>query len=172
MKIYYDNLTEQAVPIECTASFPEEHIELKSFKGEVYKAENLKDGGNYYVLTGDLVFEYSSICDRCATDAVITGNGNIQVYAIPEKETAADPAVLYQISDEEVDFYLTPPDHIDLDNILRQETYLLLPSKFVCENCEDFVDIVEEYDDVGISRSDFGEILEGFLKNKNNMEEE
>ncbi|MDR2401276.1 MAG: hypothetical protein LBD73_06465 [Deferribacteraceae bacterium] len=146
MKIYYDNLTESVTPVEFSASFPDEQIELKSFSGNIYKTEK-KNGGHYYTLSGEAVFEYSGICDRCTGETVVSVGGNIQIYLTPEAaDGGADSSSLYELSDEECDYYITHPDYMDLHNILRQETYLMLPGKITCDNCEEFVDIVE-YDD-------------------------
>jgi uncharacterized metal-binding protein YceD (DUF177 family) len=146
MKIYYEDLTEYVTPVEFSASFPEERIELKSFKGNIYKAEK-KEGGYYYTLAGDVVFEHSGVCDRCAADTIIKVSGNLTVLAVPgDKPPETEPGP-YQLSDEECDWYITHIDYINLYNIFRQETYLMLPAKIACENCVDFVDIVEEFDD-------------------------
>ncbi|MDR2104952.1 MAG: DUF177 domain-containing protein [Deferribacteraceae bacterium] len=148
MKIYYEDIIEATpLSVEFAAAFPEEQIDLKNFKGAVTKLRNA-GGGYLFSLTGELTFEYSGVCDRCAAQTIITGSGNIQLYALPQREPAPVGSAPYQLSDEEADTYITMPDYIDLHDILRQEAYLMLPAKIVCENCEDFVDIVEEFDDL------------------------
>jgi uncharacterized metal-binding protein YceD (DUF177 family) len=147
MKIYYETLTEAVTPINVSFSFLEERIELKSFNGSIYRAEK-KDGGHYYTIDGEITFEYSGICDRCASDTVISGSGSLRVQALPAGD-AAEPE-LCELSDEDCDYYLTHPEFIDLYNILRQETYLMLPAKTVCEKCDDYVDLTEDYNDCDI----------------------
>jgi uncharacterized metal-binding protein YceD (DUF177 family) len=154
MNIYYETLTEAVTPISVSFSFPEERIELKSFNGSIYKAEK-KGGGDCYTIDGEITFEYSGICDRCALDTVISGSGSLRIQAVPgalkdKPELCEDKPELCELSDEDCDYYLTHPDFIDLYNILRQETYLMLPAKTVCEKCDDYVDLTEDYNDCDI----------------------
>jgi uncharacterized metal-binding protein YceD (DUF177 family) len=158
MKIYYETLTEAVTPISVSFSFPEERIELRSFNGSIYKAEK-KDGSNYYTIDGEITFEYSDICDRCALGTVISGSGTIQIHAVPG--AAEDKPEFCELSDEDCDYYLTHPDFIDLYNILRQETFLMLPAKIVCEKCDDYVDLTEDYNDCDI-KAETGNTM-GFL---------
>lgn len=132
MKIYYDKIEEDFLPITTSFTFEDddEKIDIKNFSGELVKAEG------FYLLHGTISFSLQTICDRCAGSAVINGDGVVSVCIQPEGTAEGANAPEYEMQDADGDIYMTDPEYVDLHEILRQEAILMLPAKRLCsEDC-------------------------------------
>lgn len=134
MKIYYEQIKEDGLELDLSFSFTDgdDSFNIKSFHGRVDKA------GDAYVVTGRLNLEFSCPCDRClepvnldlSEDLVMTLS---PLGEYPEMENNGEDG----LSDEEAGMYVTPVDHFDLQELLREESFLLVPEKRLCrEDCK------------------------------------
>lgn len=134
MKIFYEQIKEEGLCIEDSFSFEEEgdkfNIEFKN--GHIDKA------GEAYVLSGEMELLFSCPCDRCLEPVNMDIKEKILMTLspfgeYPEMENSGDEG----LSDEEAGMYVTPVDHFDLSELLREEAILLVPEKRLCsEDCK------------------------------------
>lgn len=138
MKIYYESIKEEGLELETSFSFEEDgdRYDIKSFKGRIDKA------GDAYMLTGKIDADFSCPCDRCLESMTLGFKENMSMSLSPLGEYPA-PSLDEEsgLSDEEAGMYVTPKDHFDLDDILREEVLLLPPIKRLCkEDCKGICD--------------------------------
>ena len=131
MKIFYEQVHEEGYHIDISFSFTEDsdNFNIKSFKGSVNKA------GDAYIVSGLLDMEFFCPCDRCLETAVKDYKENIiltlsPLGEYPEMESTGEEG----LSDEEAGMYVTPTDHFDIEELLREEALLLVPDKRVCKD--------------------------------------
>jgi uncharacterized protein len=132
VEIYYDGIEGDRFDITTAFSFEEngELINIKNFTGALFKTDKI------YFLQGEMEFELNCACDRCAEPAVINVKHTFEVGIEPEADVKLTGAE-YEMTDGDGDIYTTPPDYIDLSEILRQEAVLQLPLKRLCrQDCE------------------------------------
>lgn len=138
MKIYYERITEEGLELETSFSFKEEidSFNIKSFKGRVDKA------GDVYMLIGKIETDFSCPCDRCLESFSLHFIDDISMALSPLGEYPASSLEEETgISDEEAGMYVTPKDHFDLDELLREEVLLYPPIKRLCsEDCKGICD--------------------------------
>ncbi len=135
MIIYYEQIHEDGLIIDdISFSFieDEDKFNISSFVGRIDRA------GDVYVVTGKLICEFSCLCDRCLEPVNIMLSEDLTLTLSPlgeyppmknEKEEG--------LSDEEVGMYVTPKDHCDINELLKEEVFLLVPEKRLCkEDCK------------------------------------
>ena len=135
MKIYYEQVKEEGLEVEDSFSFTEDTdtFNIKSFKGRVDEA------GDAFVVTGKLDLNLNCPCDRCLEPVDINLHEDLVLTLSPlgeypemEKRPGEDG-----LSDEEAGMYVTPTDHFDLSELIREEAILLAPEKRLCkEDCK------------------------------------
>jgi uncharacterized protein len=133
MKIFYRDIDEDVNPLETSFSFTDEgeSVDVTDFSGELMKA-----GEDEYYLRGELNAVLHCPCDRCMQPIDVALQQEVSVSIAPEKE-ASVLGDEYEMTDDDGDIYLTNPEFIDIDDILRQEVFLQLPLKRLCkESCE------------------------------------
>ena len=134
MIIYYEQVHDEGFIIDEAFSFAEgdDKFDIKSFSGRVDKA------GDAYVVTGKLNLHFSCLCDRCLEpvnmdieeDLILTLS---PLGEYPPMEGDGEDG----LSDEEAGMYVTPKDHFDIHELLREEALLLVPEKRLCkEDCK------------------------------------
>lgn len=130
MKIFYERIKEDGLNLETSFSFKEDEdfFDVKSFNGHVDKT------GDVYVLSGVMEFVFSCRCDRCLEEMSIPYKNRVDITLSP-LGTYPDPigADDKGLTDEEAGMYVTPKDHFDLNEFLRDEALLLTPIKRVCK---------------------------------------
>ena len=134
MKIFYEQIKEEGLVLRSQFSFKEDSdsFDLVSFSGRIDKT------GEVYTLCGDMEVSFSCPCDRCLEpvkmefkNSVVQAVSPIGEY--PEAEGSSEEG----LTDEEAGMYVTPTDHFDLDEFLREEALLLVPPKRLCaDNCK------------------------------------
>lgn len=130
MKIYYEQIKDEGLEIETSFSFEEKDgvYDVTSFEGRVDKC------GDAYVVSGVLDFGLSCTCDRCLESVTLKFKENMNITLSPlgsyPKPSLEDETGL---SDEEAGMYVTPYDHFDLNELLREEALLLPPIKRLCK---------------------------------------
>ncbi|MDR2883522.1 MAG: DUF177 domain-containing protein [Deferribacteraceae bacterium] len=130
MKIFYKEIDEDVTPVDTAFSFEDggETVDVKGFNGDLMKA-----GEDSYYLRGDISVTLHCKCDRCMKPTDIDLQQKIEVSVQPEIDSS-DFADEYEMTDDDGEIYLTDPEFIDLDDILRQEVILQLPLKRLCSN--------------------------------------
>jgi len=127
VKIYYDSVKDDIKDISRSFTFTEldDKYEIRDFTGQIEKSEDL------YVVTGILKYNINSCCDRCLARLDIAGELYIY-HMISNKELYSGQINDKGLTEEEVDIYLTPREYIDIDEFLREELLLEMPTKKLC----------------------------------------
>lgn len=131
MKIYYEQIKDEGLELETSFSFEEKDgvYNVTSFEGRLDKA------GDAYIVSGVLELGVSCPCDRCLESVTLEYKENMNLTLSPlgvyPKPLTDDEAGL---SDDEAGMYVTPHDHFDLNELLREEALLLPPIKKLCRD--------------------------------------
>ncbi len=134
MKIFYEQIKEEGLALETSFSFAEggDRFDRVYFKGRIDKA------GEVYALSGVMEAEFSCPCDRCLEPVRMDFSERVEqavspIGSYPEPDGEGEEG----LTDEEAGMYVTPADHFDLDEFLREEALLLIPAKRLCrEDCK------------------------------------
>ncbi len=134
MIIYYEQVNEEGYKVDLSFSFTEDDdkFEIKSFSGRVEKA------GDAYVISGKLDMHFSCPCDRCLEPVNMDFTEDLMITLSPLGEYP-DMASSGEegLTDEEAGMYVTPKDHFDISELLREEVLLLVPEKRLCrQDCK------------------------------------
>lgn len=134
MKIFYEQIKEEGLNLESSFSFEEDQdkFDKVSFKGRIDKA------GEAYALSGVMEVSFSCPCDRCLEpigmnfcEQVLQTVSPLGFY--PKQSGGGEEG----LTDEEAGMFVTPADHFDLNEFLREEALLLIPAKRLCrEDCK------------------------------------
>jgi uncharacterized protein len=134
VRIFYKDFEEDSLPLESSFTFEEDGDNISAaFEGELIR---VSDG---YLLRGGVDFTLNCVCDRCGGEAHIDMSDELMLSIRPAISAAAGEE--YEMTDEDGEEYVTDPEFLDLDDVLRQEILLQLPVKKLCsEACN-----VDEY---------------------------
>lgn len=96
------------------------------FKSPVHVKGNVKRVSGSVVFDAVVEYDYSAPCDRCAADVVKKYNTKISHILVNE------------LSNEDTEEFILIEDMLlDLENLVRTDLILAIPSKFLCkENCK------------------------------------
>jgi len=85
-------------------------------------------------LVGSAKTELELVCGRCLEPFRVPFDGAIDVRYLPASELAAEAE--REVAEEDLDTSYYRDDHIDLNELLREQFYLALPMKPLCrEQC-------------------------------------
>jgi uncharacterized protein len=93
---------------------------------DIYRA------GSRYVLEGHLEGVLQVNCDRCLTPYAKELMFDFNVYLTPPSKDA-DKAEI-ELLEEDMEVVFIHDEEIDLDEIIREQIYLALPIKNICDN--------------------------------------
>jgi uncharacterized protein len=88
--------------------------------------------GNRYVLEGGLEGVLQVYCDRCLTPYAKELSFDFNVYLAPPPKDI-DKAEI-ELLEEDMEVVFIRDEEIDLDEIIREQIYLALPIKNICDN--------------------------------------
>ena len=131
MIIYYEQVKEEGYTIETSYSFTEDNdkFDITAFNGRVDKA------GDAYVVTGKLDMLFACPCDRCLEPVNMDISEDLVLTLSPLGEYPSMASDGEEgLSDEEAGMYVTPKDHFDIHELLREEALLLVPEKRLCKD--------------------------------------
>ncbi|MCX8084873.1 MAG: DUF177 domain-containing protein [Calditerrivibrio sp.] len=126
MKIFFEQIKQEGNLVKTSFSFDVDDISffIKSFDGKLYP---IKKG---YVLDGDLELVISDVCDRCLKKFDESFLEHITVELV--REDTVNLSSEEELDEDDLGFYHIKEDHVDIHEILFQESILLRPMKRLC----------------------------------------
>lgn len=130
MKIFYEKIEDDSLNIDYSFSFKEDddNFEKVAFVGTISKT------GDVYTISGDMDIKFTCPCDRCLDVVALSISQKVTQAVSPIGEYPESGSDEYGLSDEEAGLYVTPQEYFDLEDFLRQEALLLIPSKRLCND--------------------------------------
>ncbi|WP_022851340.1 YceD family protein [Limisalsivibrio acetivorans] len=144
MKLYFESINEEGKELETELSFEfdEGTFERVAFSGSIYPLDSKNEE---FFLDGRLDSEVVLTCDRCLKKRKLNLGEQVRVRVLAGTLKIEGEEI--ELSDEDAGTYEGAADHIDLHEILKQESLLLLPMKVTCdEDCAEELPIEEEED--------------------------
>jgi uncharacterized protein len=138
LRIEVENLTAAATPFEHT--YRPEEIDLEEEGASVVAAAAVRGGatrkGEQVRLRGEIKTEVELLCDRCAAPERAPLAVEFDTSFIPQ-EVEAVKAENVELAAEDLLLSSYEGDAVDLDELVREQILLALPSRHLCrEDCK------------------------------------
>jgi uncharacterized protein len=138
MLIEVENLTAAATPFEHT--YPSGEIDLEEEGASVVADASVRGGatrkGEQVRLRGEIKTEVELLCDRCAAPERKPLAVEFDTSFIPQ-EVEAVKAENVELAKEDLIVSAYEGDAVDLDELVREQILLALPSRHLCrEDCK------------------------------------
>ena len=138
MRIEVENLTAAATPFEHT--YRPEEIDLEEEGASVVADAAVRGGatrkGEQVRLRGEIKTEVELLCDRCAAPERAPLAVEFDTSFVPQ-EVEAVKAENVELQAEDLLLSSYEGDAVDLDELVREQILLALPSRYLCrEDCK------------------------------------
>ena len=94
---------------------------------------HVKESARDFHVTGELKATVSSACHRCLRDLFMAVNESFKLVYAPVDE-ARGPEGEREINEQELEFAYLEGDELDLDQLIREQLELALPSRILCRS--------------------------------------
>ena len=94
---------------------------------------SVKESARDFHVTGELKAALVIVCDRCLRDLFIAVNESFKLVYAPVDE-ARGPEGEREINEQELEFAYLEGDELDLDQLIREQLELALPSRILCRS--------------------------------------
>lgn len=138
MRIEVENLTEAGEPFAHTYAPGELALdgELVSLSTEARVAGHASRKGEAIRARGKIEAGVEVACDRCLAPVAVPLEVEFETAFIPQAQAAAAPESV-ELQPEDLELAAFEGDAIDLDELVREQILLALPSRHLCrEDCQ------------------------------------
>ena len=93
----------------------------------------IKPSGKDFNVTGELATKVSISCDRCLRDLFIPVHETFKLVYVPVVEARSSHGE-HEVNVQELDFVYLEDDELDVDQLIRDQLELALPTRILCRD--------------------------------------